>query len=163
MTLLPSFCCATSQSRSPWAWASASSCRRPTATGSRTPRQLSSDKERQSPSRRVAAHGLGFPTGRQEDRAAVEIEAPRRLWAEAVGFQHADQRAGRVVREVPVPEGIPLAQPDDRLQRVVLKQEDAPRGDPGHPLGQGRGLIRVVHHPERVNDQVSVLTLGDGR
>ena len=43
-TLLPSICCATSQSRSPWAWASASSCRRPTATGSRTPRQVSSDR-----------------------------------------------------------------------------------------------------------------------
>ena len=44
MTLLPSFCSAMSQSRNPWAWASALPCRHPTATGSRTPRQASTDK-----------------------------------------------------------------------------------------------------------------------
>ena len=64
---------------------------------------------------------------------------------------------------MPVPERIPLAQPDDRVQRVVLQQEDAPRGDPGRPLGQGRGLIGVVHHAEGVDDQVAGPLVGDRR
>ena len=56
-----------------------------------------------------------------------------------------------------VPESVPLAQADDRVQRVVLQQEDAPGGDVGHPLGQGGGLVGIVHHAEGVDDHVSRL------
>ena len=55
---------------------------------------------------------------------------------------------------MPVPERIPLPAPDDRIQRVVLQQQHAARGDPGDPLGQRGGLIRRVHQPETVEHHV---------
>ena len=62
---------------------------------------------------------------------------------------------------MPVPEGIPLAQADDGVQRVVLEQEDPARGHPGDSLRQSRGLIGLVHHAEGVDDQVSRTAVGD--
>ena len=61
-----------------------------------------------------------------------------------------------------VAEGIPLAQPHNRLQRVVLKQEDAPGANPGNPLGQRRRLIRGMHHAEGVDDDVPGSAVDDG-
>ena len=60
---------------------------------------------------------------------------------------------------MPVPERIPLAAPDDGIQRVVLQQQHAARGDPGHSPGERGGLIRGVHQPETVEHHIGRLTL----
>jgi hypothetical protein len=102
-------------------------------------------------------------TGGQQHGTAVEIESPRRPRFESDGSQHPDQRTRRVVREMPVAQRVPLSETDDRVQRVVLQQEDALGGHPGCPLRQGDRLIRVVHHAEGIDDQVSRPLIGHGR
>ena len=57
-----------------------------------------------------------------------------------------------------VPERIPLPVPDDRVQAVVLEQQDPTRGHPRHSLGQGRRLIRLVHQPEAIEHDVGRFT-----
>jgi RNA polymerase sigma factor (sigma-70 family) len=50
---------------------------------------------------------------REQDRAAVQVEGPRRPRLEACCRQHGRQRGGRVVRVMTVPQRVPLAVPDD--------------------------------------------------
>ena len=109
-----------------------------TATDDRVANPQSGFLRQERHHRAIGEHWTRLPGGGQQHRAAVEVEAPGEPWVEAAGFEHAHQSAGRVVREVPVPESVPLAQADDRVQRVVLQQEGAAGGHPGGPLRQGR-------------------------
>ena len=56
-----------------------------------------------------------------------------------------------------MPQRVPLAAPDDRVQRVVLQQQHSPGGDPGRALGERRGLIGAVHQTETVQDHIRLI------
>ena len=62
-----------------------------------------------------------------------------------------------------VPERVPLPVPDDRVEGVVLQQQHAARSYPGYPLGEGRRLVRRVHQPETIKNDVGWFTRRDGR
>ena len=72
-----------------------------------------------------AAAPVGVPGRGQQDGASVEVEKPGGARAEADRRQHGGQRGRRVIRQVPVPERVPLPVTDDRAQRVILKQKHA--------------------------------------
>ena len=55
---------------------------------------------------------------------------------------------------MPVPKGVPLAQTDDGVQRVVLQQQGAAGSQPVGPRRQDFGLVRIVHHAEGVDHEV---------
>ena len=111
---------------------------------------------------RLIGPGCPFavPDRGQQDGPTVQIELPGGPRAEADGGQHGGQRGRRVVREVPMPERVPLPVPDDRAQRVVLQQQHAARRHPGRALGQGLMLVRGVHQAEAVDDHVSRAAVG---
>ena len=90
---------------------------------------------------RIVDHGVGrplpvrVPARGQQHRPAVKIELPRCRSGRSLPRQHRDQCGGRVVREVPVPQRVPLPAADDRVQRVILQQQ---HGLPGHPVRRRR-------------------------
>ena len=53
-----------------------------------------------------------------------------------------------------VPERVPLPTPDDRLERVVLQEQDAALGDAGAATRDGTRLIARMHHAEAVDDDI---------
>ena len=61
-----------------------------------------------------------------------------------------------------VAQRVPLAEPDDRAQGVVLEEQDA-AGATRRPLGQRRGLVGAVHQPEAVEHDLGLRRVADHR
>ena len=92
--------------------------------------------------------------GGQQHRAAVEVEQEPVGDVETELVEHPRQHRRRVVREVPVAQGVPAAVGHDRGERVELQEQHAARRGRGGALEQARALVRGVHEPEAVDDDV---------
>ena len=105
--------------------------------------------------RGLVARAVRAPApGGQQHRAAVEVEQEPVGDVEAELVEHPRQHRRRVVREVPVAQGVPAAVGHDRGQRVELQQQHTAGRGRGGALEQARALVGGVHEPEAVDDDV---------
>ncbi|KLL97110.1 hypothetical protein NJ76_10630 [Rhodococcus sp. IITR03] len=77
----------------------------------------------EDPARAQSRIGPRIPFGSDQHGAAVEIEGPGLGDVQSHVLEQSPQRGQRVVREMPVPQGVPLSLRDDGGEGVELQQQ----------------------------------------